>query len=182
MMLSAMKRYICLSILLVTCFHAFPELEKDRTGYILCRKKKATVRLADHKMPSSISHPLEDWNRLVALDHSNLASCILAQFGLGLWPFQVSRVLHRRRKKGHGQYHIAKTDSSRSHKTRVPDDSWKHCKNENYRESSTCHVSTETEDGIRASIRPYGLKMQQILRTDLVSHGLGKRSSQGCDG
>ena len=99
MMLSAMKRYICLSILLVTCFHAFPELEKDRTGYILCRKKKATVRLADHKMPSSISHPLEDWNRLVALDHSNLASCILAQFGLGLWPFQVSRVLHRRKKK-----------------------------------------------------------------------------------
>ena len=98
-MLSAMKRYRCFSILLVTYFRAFPELVKDRTGYILCRKKKATVRLADHKMPSSISHPLEDWNRLVALDHSNLASCILAQFGLGLWPFQVSRVLHSKRKK-----------------------------------------------------------------------------------
>ena len=99
MMLSAMKRYICLSILLVTCFHAFPELEKDRTGYILCRKKKATVRLADHTMPSSISHPLEDWNRLVALDHSKLASCILAQFRPWPWPFQVSRVLHSKRKR-----------------------------------------------------------------------------------
>jgi len=88
-----------LSILLVTCFHAFPELEKDRTGYILCRKKKATVRLADHKMPSSISHPLEDWNRLVALDHSKLASCILAQFRPWPWPFQVSRVLHSKRKR-----------------------------------------------------------------------------------
>ena len=160
-MLSAMKRYRCFSILLVTYFRAFPELVKDRTGYILCRKKKATVRLADHKMPSSISHPLEDWNRLVALDHSDLASCILAQFGLGLWPFQVSRVLHRRKKKREAMDSITlqKLTAHVHIKTRVPDDSWKHCKNENYRESSTCNVSTETEDGIRASIRPYRLKM-----------------------
>ena len=131
-----MKRYRCFSILLVTYFRAFPELVKDRTGYILCRKKKATVRLADHKMPSSISHPLEDWNRLVALDHSKLASCILAQFRPWPWPFQVSRVLHSKRKKAMDGITFRKLIA---HVHIKPD--WfteTLQKYENYRESSTC--------------------------------------------